>query len=351
MHSIDMKLAIIDMLQQRGTYSVSTSGIQHYTRCPFCGDSQNLSHAHLSVKINTDNDNEPMVYRCLKCNVSGLVTEDFLDELDVYIDTDMRKSLKTYTKKSMRYAKLTNMDAEKFIVPLCRETDRNLSKLRYVNDRLGLSLDLADAQNRKMILSIGEFMKANDILSTKREYLTALSTHQLKVLEDCYVGFLSTNNNCIVFRDITGTQKYRYYKAVLNERNVNIDSFYSVPSSIDLLYTHDIDVHMAEGIFDILSIKENLHADESHQYFYAACGFGGVSILKYLIHHGINTGIRLHIYSDNDKTDWSHKKYLYKNSALTSWIDRIYIHRNQFPGEKDYGIPMERIVDSRRIIK
>jgi hypothetical protein len=194
-------------------------------------------------------------------------------------------------------------------------------------------------------------MKANDILKKDRKVLANLSYNMLKMLNDYYVGFLSTNNNCIVFRDITGKQKYRYFKAVLNEKNINADSFYSVPGKIDLLYTHDINIHMAEGIFDILSIKENLIHDTSTNYFYASCGFGGVSIIKYLIHHGMNTGINLHIYSDNDKADWEHKRYLNNGSYLTEWMDHIFIHRNKYPNEKDYGIPLSRIHDFYKELK
>ena len=125
-----------------------------------------------------------------------------------------------------------------------------------------------------------------------------------------------------------------------------MDSFYSTPSQIDIMYTHPIHIHMAEGIFDILSIKENLIKDTETNYFYASCGFGGVSIIKYLIHHGMNTGLNFHIYSDNDKTDWEHKKYLHNGSYLTNWMDHIFIHRNAFSGEKDYGVPLSQISDS-----
>ena len=117
------------------------------------------------------------------------------------------------------------------------------------------------------------------------------------------------------------------------------------------MYTHEIDVHVAEGVFDILSIKDNLIRDTEKNYFYATCGFGSVNIIKYLIHHGLNTGVRFHIYSDNDKSDWDHRKYLFNKNYLTEWIDRIYLHRNRFANEKDYGVPISRIHDTQRTIK
>lgn len=345
----DIKFIMIDSLKRRGAYSVSTNGVQHYTRCPYCGDSSNQNHTHLSIKINTDNE-DPMVFRCLKCGVSGLVSETFLEELDIVFDSSTKKLLKSYTKKSMRYAKLTNLDCEKFYVPVYNSDQLNLIKLDYLNNRLGTKIDLKKAQEYKIVLNIADFMRVNDIKGRDRKILT-ISDGMLKRLNSEYIGFLSTNNNCIVFRDITGKNKYRYYKAILNEKNVNMDSFYSFPGKFDLMYTNDVHIHIAEGIFDIISIKENLIKDETKNFFYASCGFGSISIIKYLIHHAMNTGINLHIYSDNDKSDNDHYKYLYNNSYITEWIDHIYIHRNMYEGEKDYGIPLNKIKDKFKEVK
>ena len=108
---------------------------------------------------------------------------------------------------------------------------------------------------------------------------------------------------------------------------------------------------MAEGVFDIISIKENIVKSSENDFFYAMCGFGGITILKYLLHHGINTGINLHIYSDNDQDNTNHFKYLYNGSYITEWIDSITMHRNQFRYEKDYGVPLNNIIDGKKIIK
>ena len=40
-----------------------------------------------------------------------------------------------------------------------------------------------------------------------------------------------------------------------------------------------------------------------------------------------------------------------KNKEMLHWIDHIYIHRNRYEGEKDYGVPMNKIIDSNRKIK
>ena len=337
------------MLKRRGTYSVSVNGIQHYTRCPFCGDSSNLSHAHLSIKIDTDSD-EPMFYHCLKCSVAGIVDETFLEELDIYLTPEIKESLKSYTKKALRFGKLKNTKNERYRVPLYKDTYANQRKLDYLNQRLGTSIGYQEAQNYKIILNLVDFMVYNDIMGNDRDALQ-LPAWQLQKLNDNYIGFLTTNNNCIVFRDITGTQKYRYYKTPINSRNVNKDSFYSIPLQLELMYTRDINIHIAEGIFDILSVKENLIKDKKDNFFFAVCGFGPLSILKFLIRHGVNTGIHLHIYCDNDKSDREQERYLFNKEFLTEWVDRIYFHRNQVEGEKDYGVPLSRIKDGYRKVK
>lgn len=317
---------------------------------PFCGDSVNQNHGHLSIKIDVASDS-PMVYRCLKCNVSGLVNDTFLEELGVFLDSENRKQLKSFTKRSMKIARLVNLDVENYIVPLYQDSSLCERKIHYIHDRLNIDMNVSNAKDYKIVLNFFEFLKANNLLEPDDHHLVGLNYSTMKMLNEYYVGFLSTNNNCIVFRDITGEQKYRYFKVVLNGKNVNMDSFYSIPSRLPLMYTNDIHVRVAEGVFDILSIKENLIRDTEANYFYATCGFGSVNILKYLIHHGMNTGVHFHIYSDNDKTDWNHTKYLFTKNYLTEWIDHIYIHRNRHDNEKDYGVPLARIQDTKRLIK
>lgn len=58
----------------------------------------------------------------------------------------------------------------------------------------------------------------------------------------------------------------------------------------------------------------------------------------------------LHLYCDNDKTDWNEIKTLIDHPQQLVWIDQVYFHRNHFPNEKDYGIPRDRIQDTYRTV-
>lgn len=341
----NVKIQIIELLKQNSAYKSSVNGIQHYTRCPYCGDSKNLNHGHLSIKIDR-NTEDPMVYRCLKCDAHGIVTETTLEDLDILMNKEISDSIKSINKKAARSGRVVNMEFERYFVPIYHDTPLNRMKLNYVNQRLGTNLTYNDAKDYKIILNIFDFMNANEIKKIDGVYW-----QMLKTLNESYVGFLSCNNNRITFRDITGKNKYRYYKVLLNDKNMNSDTFYSLSSKVPLTYTDDIHVHMAEGIFDIISIRENIKHQNKYDLYFASCGFGGTVIIKYLIHHGINTGIHFHIYSDNDKTDYDHKRYLFNKQHYTEWIDRIYLHRNQFLGEKDYGVPSDHIIDRYKMLK
>ena len=110
-----------------------------------------------------------------------------------------------------------------------------------------------------------------------------------------------------------------------------------------MLYTEPINIHIAEGTFDILSVYLNLQPELSqNSLFFASCGYSFSTILKYLIYTGVNTDINLHIYSDNDKTDEDHLRLL-RTPFYQTWIDKIIIHRNIYVGEKDFGVPKDHI--------
>jgi len=284
--------------------------------------------------------------------VSGLVDETVLSELDIFLDRDMMSKLKAYNKKSMRLRKISDDNYERFIVSVPNESETINRKLDYLNQRLGLQLTIQEAVDYKIILSFSDFIVRNELTPGKDKILEGVTPEMLYLLNKDYIGFLSCNNNRIIFRDITGNNKYRYYKVIINERNLNSASFFSLPSKISLIYTNNVNIHIAEGPFDILSIKENVVKEKENNFYYAICGFGGTVILKHLIHTGVNTGLRLHIYADADKSDWLQRNiWLKKQPHLQEWVDHFYIHRNQYNDEKDYGVPLSNIIDVKSKLK
>lgn len=347
-----LKESIIEALEELPAYSVNRTGIQHTVRCPYCGDSSNPNHAHFSIKIDA-NDDSPMVYRCLKDGVNhGILTEDVLADLGIHLNDRDHESFKAYMKKSTKYInnRRTIVQTEVYKAPLGKPTNLNRIKLAYLNQRLGLHWTFEDALNYKIVFSLSDFMQYNEIENIE----AIIDNRYLWVIDNFYVGFLSANNNCIQFRyvpTIDQNRQYgRYQKVIINPRNVSQATFYSIPSRIDLLYQGELHVHVAEGTFDIISVKENLKPNYENQIFYASCGYGYMTIMRYLISNGICNNIHLHVYADKDKDDREQFRYI-RSDPLNEWFDHITIHRNQFGDEKDYGVPLDHIIDGKRKIR
>lgn len=337
----EIKEIIIAKLQELSVYHCNSDGTEHTVRCPYCGDSKTPSHAHLGIFIDPNDDNG-MVWHCFRCGVGGILTDEVLEDLGVFMDETSTRNLRAYNKKVQKLSnKRTILRTERFVVPLSNATPLTNTKLQYVNQRLGTEFDYVDAQQNKFILSFLEFMTVNEIPA-----IPSVKDWVYRVLEQEYVGFLSSNNNCITFRNINpNSHGKRYMKIILNPLNPDDATFYSVPTRLDLLYENDLHVHIAEGTFDILSIKYNLRPNVTlpgEHIFYASCGYSYTSILKHLIRNGIATNLNVHIYADADKSDDDHLGIL-RRSAVRPFITHAFLHRNGYPGMKDYGVRYENI--------
>lgn len=339
----EIKALIIDKLRQLDVYYPSDDGVEHTVRCPFCGDSKTLTHAHMGIMIDPSND-DLMIYHCFRCGVGGRFTDDTLTELGIHLDESEVRELRNFNKKAAKLSKRTIVHTERYSVPISDPSIYTTPKLNYVNNRLGLALDYEGAARHKIVLSLYEFMVHNEL---KR--IEGLKRWMYDVLEKDYVGFLSTNNNLITFRNINPESKgKRYVKVFINPLNPDEATFYSIPTQLNLLYTEDLHLHIAEGTFDILSIKHNLSHDESgHHIFYASCGYSYMAIIKHLVRNGIASDINLHIYADKDKSDSEHRAMLRRNN-ISAFLSHVYLHRNQMPNEKDYGVSQEKIKDGYR---
>lgn len=342
----NIKLDVIELLKSLSVYESNSTGTQHVVRCPYCGDSTDLTHGHFSIHIDVDSD-EPILYRCFKCPASGLLSVNTLNDLGLYPSYESSQAIKSMNRKLKKKNKFITNNNKNFYVPKPSDSILNNQKLDYINNRLATKISFDESSEMKIILDIFEFIKNNEIKT-----IPNVSSKYLGFINRNYVGFLSTNNNCITFRRINENKELRrYIKILIDPLNINTNSFYSIPNNINLLYTNDINIHVTEGVFDIFGVYYNLtDKNKENNYYYASCGFSYLTIIKYLIYNGINTGLNLHIYSDNDKTDLNHIEYL-KKFAIYTWLDSIYIHRNKFKKEKDYGVPAERTIDSYREIK
>ena len=343
----DIKVRLIELLSELQAYRSSDDGTEHTVRCPYCGDSDTQTHSHFGIKIDPNND-EGMPFHCFRCDISGQLTPAVLDDLGIQITDDEYREFKAFTKKAAKLKKRNTLVVkENFTVPLSEYSPQNEQKRIYLAERLGLAFSYEELQENRIVPSLLEFMVRNEIKAIQG--FDATSIHYL---DEKYVGFLSINNNMINFRCIDPNFKgKRYIKIILNPDNTSNANFYSLPVRLDLLSPKPIHVHIAEGPFDILSVRFNLnpeaqHPEANHIYF-SGMGFGFNGIIRHLIRGGILGNLNLHIYADHDKKDYEEKRIL-KKGLMNAFVDHFYIHRNQFHGEKDYGVPLSNIVDGVR---
>ena len=343
--NIDFKQYVISELERMPFYNRSSNGLQHTVKCPYCND-DSPSHGHFSIKIDIDNDDEPMLYNCLKCPASGLVTKQTLDDLGIFVDSSMASNITRVNKRYAKKNKLVDMLIEDFNIPPVINNQLTDIKLDYINNRLGINLTYSDLDRFRIVPQLSEFMVFNEITHIK-----GVTPQLVRFIDFNYVGFLSLNRNNIVFRKINdAVNGMRYIKVKIHDKNLDPNSYYTIPSPFDLMYTSDMNVHIAEGTFDILSIYQNVLGGNpgSNNLFYAVCGFSYSTVVKNIIRIGITTDIILHIYADNDKKDYEVMRTLQKNQSILPYINSVYFHRNSYSGKKDFGVSSDCIKETKK---
>ena len=340
------------MLSVIPTARLASGGREILCRCKYCEDSRNPTHAHMYIKIPQSED-DPVLFNCVKCHTSGLVTSKRLMEWGVY-DSNIAEGLSVLVKNAGKKGKLGGYD--RYIYPNLDCSRFNLelgqTKLDYINNRLGLNLGFKDYIDQKIVFNI------KDTLIVNR--LTKYTRHEniMDQLNQYFFGFISADNNFVNLRRICDegivyhTIDKRYINYNIHNKKDNTEKFYIMPTMVYLDAPERINVHIAEGPFDILSIRYNLRGINSPDIFMAICGSGYKGALMYLMDKLKLFYFNLHIYPDND------------NMGTDDMIDRdiittirplvgtkIFVHRNTKPGEKDFGVPINRIQESVRLIQ
>ena len=301
-------------------------------RCPYCMDSQkNPKSAHLYIKLK-----EPYPYYCQLCNASDSnISNEFFKDIKIY-DEDLYLSLYKFQmkfKQELKYKLSSNLSAKKLILPKLSGIESELIKLNYINNRLGIDLSLEDCNKFKIIVNFKEFFLQNklNIITDTEETISNLNKY-------C-VGFLSTDSNYIIFRNISSEKlnfRYRNYSILDNENAVKFYIFND--SGINIL-NPSVNLVLTEGIFDILGVYHHFYKPINENTIFAAVnGKGYYHIILYLARLGF-LNINLEIYSDADvplKFYQTLKKY---NEIIK--YSKIKIHYNTL--KKDFGVTKDEI--------
>jgi len=310
-------------------------------RCKFCGDSKkDPRKTRFYVLLNLDSES-PIVYNCFNCGEAGILTPSVLRTFEIN-DLQLNSSLITFNKQSISSInkKLNRKDnSYNFSVPIPRNTNLNILKKKYIDDRLGLKLSIKQLVDLKVVFSLEEFLIHNKIdeVNAKKQRANRLN--------DDYVGFLSARNEYIIYRDITGKNKLRYDKYTIVENIENNRKFYVIPTSIDVMNNEPIYINLAEGVFDILGVYFHINNQNAKNNVYVAiCDSSYANAIKYFLCHGlIGENVVINIFSDSD-----HDLYFYKNmmAELSPWVNKINIYYNSIG--KDYGVPKDQISLEKR---
>ena len=327
----DIKREVYNTLKDR---LVPASSGWYKTRCPLCGDShKDPNKKRFYIQFNFDND-EPIGYNCFNCNASGYVTATIMrafNKSDLHINAGLINLNKEVIKKEKKFIKLLNKLDYK--IPLYSNNDEGAyKKKRYVENRLGVSLSYEDIQALKGILNISRFLLDNNI-----EEITC-DTNVAVAIERQYTGFLTSMNDCIVFRNIKDDRTYKHIKYNLQPK-IPSYKFYTIPNRIDIITDETITINMAEGIYDILGVFFNVRNQEATNNIYASVASSNyTSVLEYYIRKGIVGDVIVNIYSDGDK---SPTKYLRLYERVKPLIREFNVYYNSL--SKDFGVPKHMI--------
>lgn len=323
---------------------------QFRMRCHFCGDSQkNLEERHLYVLCDLTND-LPLKYNCFKCGESGYVNKDFLEKADI-TDKNLISRIYTLNRKSEKYDKKNiNANDDVYTFNFCVPNIKLSKKTEYINNRFGIKFNNDDYKKMKVITSLFEFLKINDIKTS------SFTRDVLYKLEDHYVGFLTNGSSHILFRDITDSEEHSWVKYPIVPDSSKNRIFYTLESSIDILSTDELNINLSEGVFDTLGIAYQLIDNTDNSINIAVSGKYYNRVLTYLIGLGLyGSNVIVNIYSDNDNTfnkkksnDTSidhYRNLLNRYKPLYGRINVIYNLKN-----KDYGIPKDGIIIKKIIL-
>ena len=313
-------------------------------RCFYCPDGKSRDSRHFYIHIPESND-DPSWYYCHKCHNRGLVTNKTLLEWGLY-DNNVAQELIYHnqkcqrSKKNTKYYNYTTLNIRNTI----SDSEMSRIKLEYINNRLGQNFNLQDLSDLKICLNIFDILNANRIQTFTRD------PRVVEQLNANFLGFLSIDNMFVNMRRLcdeglvinTIDKRYVNYKIVDNFDTSN--RFYTIPSQIDLMSPQRVKIHIAEGPFDILSIYTNLRNREPGIYTSIA-GSNYLGITFYMLNTFKIPYFELHYYPDNDESGSNEVMQRIVN-YIRPFNCPIYIHRNLYPGEKDFGVSIDKIKES-----
>ena len=289
-------------------------------RCPYCGDSKsNKSHAHLYIEMKP-----PFKFYCQKCSTGGILSHETLRDFQIY-DSNLAVTIHKINK-SIPKTLGTKSYKNNILINNLYDEDIEERNLEYIERRFDSSFDISELNSKfKCVLNPPRFINDNNINLGGNTFDFSNA-----------VGFISSANSYVVFRDVSGMQKKRYNNLNLSpDLEIPGGKIYNIRNTIDIMKNNKLII--TEGIFDIIGVYKNIYdSDDNGNIFAAACGKGYNSVISYFVHRGIYD-INVEIFSDSDVPP-----EFYSNLKRSCpYIEKITVFYNE--KSKDYGVPKSEI--------
>lgn len=223
---------------------------------------------------------------------------------------------------------------KEYLIPAIEDNEINRNKLEYMRNRLGIQFTYHSLEALRIIFKLTDYLSINNVPWNER-YKKCMYFLDLNS-----IGFVSGTRDTVNLRSIEKNPKIRYIKYPLYEDGLESEQLYMIPTGADI-FAEDVDLHITEGPFDILGVFFNLMQGCTDNQIYAAVGGSAYArVFKFFLRKGFNTNLNVHIYSDKDKGLPFYDKFI---KQFRPWVKSIQIYYNMEPGEKDFGVPKDRI--------
>lgn len=324
--------------------SLQSGGTEVVCKCQYCSD--NGDHYHMWISI-PQTEADLSYFNCFKCGTSGAVTYKRLIEWGIY-DNSWNEKITNHNRIAAGLNIIARTDLADYIYSTQiynQYTELNLLKLKYINDRLGTNLSLEEATDNNIVLDLSSLLHMNHIQKLTRDQRV------VQGLTNNFLGFLSYDRNFVNMKNLVNPgvlhesidKKYINYN--IYGKKDNTLKFIIFPTSINPLY--DVNLHIAEGPFDALSVKYNLRKDTNNTVYCAVTGNAYKGVIKYFIYGLGIINMNIHLYLDNDNAGKATiSDLLY---SLQIFNNPIWIHYNTIG--KDMGVSIDKINESIERIK
>lgn len=313
---IQDKQAIMDSIRDTVPF-IRKRNYQHYSiRCPICGDSaKNMNDSHCYIKF-SDDESEPLLYKCFLCNSSGVVNKRFLDLLGV--KKDFSNIINSDRKNILKSLKNDNIEI------ITGKIDMDSPQVKYIEKRLGKGLTEDDYNKFRIVANMNTLIpyisseKIRNTLPSNRDSITLL-----------------TDDKSMMLTRLFDDEHVRWTKTKI--RRTDNRPFYTISATLNLFTNDIITVNIAEGVIDVISAYKNFNKENS--VFIAALGSDYIEALKYAILKGlIGTNVNVNIYIDSDQDE----KKLSKSLKEYKWMfGNIFVCKNV--KDKDIGVTLDKI--------